>query len=286
MLKVTICVTLAYVNAFKQDIDITAPVKATALADWMLSRGISAATTKEIARFIGVPTNQVRQRMKPLVKRGEIITPARGLWIPVSPEYREWGGPEALTYIDALMSFLDANYYVGWMSAATLLGASHHASQVFQVATSKTVANRTIGRSDLMFYKRSNVVSLPTFKFKTNSGFARVSTRAATMLSVTNDMSLTAGPNNAANIIIELSETNEQYLSQIVQSVPLFPISALRRLGWILENYTDEQDLSALIEVSQASETKLSKLSMYDSYSGHVDKNWSLDINTRIEPDV
>lgn len=273
-------------NAYNTHINTTATVKATDLPDWLLSRGISAVTTDEAARLLGVPTNQVRQRMSPLMKRSELIAPARGLWVPVSPEYREWGAPEAITYIDDLMAYLGAEYYVGWMSAAALLGASHHASQVFQVASSKTIANRVIGRSDLMFYRRGNVATLPTFRFKTKSGFAKVSTRAATMLSVTSDMELAAGPNNAANIIIELSETDEHYLPLIADCAPQFPISALRRLGWMLENFTEGQDLSELLEISQTSETKLSKLSMYDTYSGHIDKKWSLDINTRIEPDV
>jgi predicted transcriptional regulator of viral defense system len=221
-----------------------------------------------------------------LMKRGEMISPARGLWIPVSPEYRAWGGPEAITYIDALMHHLNAEYYVGWMSAAALLGASHHASQVFQVATSKTVANRTIGRSDMHFFMRRNVAFLPTFRFKTQTGFARISTRAATMLSIASDMGLASGPNNAATIIIELSETDETYLQEVADCAAEFPASALRRLGWILDNFTDEHDLDLLEEISNTSETKLSKLSLYDSYSGHVDKKWSLDINTRIEPDV
>jgi predicted transcriptional regulator of viral defense system len=224
--------------------------------------------------------------MMPLVKRAEMISPARGLWVPVSPEYREWGGPEAITYIDILMTHLNTDYYVGWMSAAALLGASHHASQIFQVATSKTVANRVIGRSDLKFYRRSNTATLPAFRFKSQGGLAKVSTRAATMLSITNDLDLAAGPNNAANIIIELSETDEPYLFEIADCASLFPISALRRLGWMLDNYTDEQGLSALIEISHTSETKLSKLSMYNPYSGRIDKKWSLDINARIEPDV
>lgn len=273
-------------NAHGSHIVSTNSVKATDLPDWLLSHGIASATTDEIAKFIDVPANQVRQRMVPLMKRSEMVSPARGLWVPVSPEYREWGGPEAISYIDELMRHLNTDYYVGWMTASSLLGASHHASQVFQVATSKTVANRVIGRSDLMFYRRSNAATLPVFRFKTKSGFAKVSTRAATMLSITNDMDLAAGPNNVTNIIIELSETDELYIPEIAGCAHLFPVSALRRLGWMLENYADEQDLSALLDISQASETKLSKLSMYDAYSGRIDKKWSLDINTRIEPDV
>ena len=284
--KVTFYVTLANMNAHGLHNNLQIPVKAKNLSSWLLSQGISSVTTGEIAQIIDTPINQLSQRMRALAERNEMVSPARGLWIPVSPEYREWGAPEAITYIDALMNHLGANYYVGWMSAAALLGASHHASQVFQVATSKTVQKRVIGRSRINCYTRSNVASLPSFQFKTRTGFAKVSTRAATMLSIANDTNLTAGLNNAANIIIELSETDEPYLREISECAHLFPMSALRRLGWIMDNFTETPSLDDLVCISQASEIKLSKLSMNNAYSGHIDRKWSIDLNTKIEPDV
>ena len=236
--------------------------------------------------LLGIPKNHVRQRMVPLQKRGEIVSPARGLWIPVPFEYRQWGAPEAIQYIDSMMKYLNTDYYLGWMTAASLLGASHHATQVFQVAVSNTVGNRVIGRSDIRFYQRSNVGSLPTNRVMTQTGSATVSTRAATMLSVANDTNLVAGVNNAANIIIELSETNEPFLVEIRECAYLFPISALRRLGWMLDNYTATDGLDELLAISKQSAIRLSKLSMHHSSSNRIDKNWSLNINTDVEPDV
>jgi len=261
-------------------------VKATDVVSWLLSHGINAVTTEDLSGLIGVPMNQVRQRMAPLLQRGEMISPARGLWVPVPFEYRQWGAPEALQYIDFMMRHLGAEYYIGWMTAASLLGAGHHAPQVFQVAVSKAISNREIGRSDIRFYQRSNVGSLPTSRVKTQTGAVMVSTRAATMLSVANDTGLAAGLNNAANIIIELSEADEPFLQELSACAGLFPISALRRLGWILDNFAPENDLSQILEISRQSTVKSSKLSMHHSYSGRVDEKWSLDINMEVEPDV
>jgi len=261
-------------------------VKATNIVSWLLSYGVSAVTTQELSYLLGIPVNQVRQRLVPLQKRTEIVSPVRGLWIPVPYEYRHWGAPEAILYIDKMMRYLDIDYYLGWMTAAAIQGASHHAPQVFQVATSRTVANRVIGRSNIRFYHRSNVGSLPTFRFKTRTGYVKVSTRAATMLSVASDLRLAAGPDNAANIAIELSDTEESFIDEVAASAALFPISALRRLGWILENFTDVSGLEPWLEISRQSDIALSKLSMYQSYSNKVDKRWSLDINERVEPDV
>ena len=253
---------------------------------WLLSHGITAVTNEELSALLGVSQNQMLQRLAHLVKRGEIISPCRGLWIPIPFEYRQWGAPEAIYYIDKMMRFLEIDYYIGWMTAASILGASHHAVQVFQVATERHVRNRVVGRSDFKFFQRGNVGSLPSFRHKTQTGTVKVSTRAATMLSVANDLSIASGLDNAANIIIELSETEEPFIDEVAVCSSLFPISALRRLGWILENYTETPGLDILERQSKESTVKVSKLSSYKAYSDHIDIKWSLDLNERIEPDV
>jgi len=264
----------------------TGTIKTTDIVSWLLSNGITAVTNEEVSVLLGISENHIRQRLAPLVKRSEIVSPCRGFWIPIPFEYRQWGAPEAIYYVDRMMRYLDVDYYVGWMTAATILGAGHHASQVFQVATAKTVRNRVIGRSDFRFYRRSNVGSLPTFQYKTKTGTVNVSTRAATMLSAANDLGNVSGLDNAANIIIELSETKETFIDEVAACAALFPISALRRLGWILENFTNTSGLDQLVRLNQESRIKQSKLSTYKPYSDRIDMRWSLDINERIEPDV
>ena len=261
-------------------------IKTAEVVSWLLSRGITAVTNEELSALLGVSLNQMLQRLAPLVKRGEIISPCRGFWIPIPFEYRQWGAPEAIYYIDKMMRFLENDYYVGWLSAASVLGASHHAVQVFQVATERRVRNRVVGRSDFKFFQRSNVGSLPTFPHKTQTGTVKVSTRAATMLSVANDLSIAAGLDNAANIIIELSETEEPFIDEVAACSSLFPISALRRLGWILEDLTETPTLDILAELSKESTVKVSKLTSYKPYSDHINNRWSLDLNERIDPDV
>jgi len=273
-------------NAVISKKSINGPIKTVNLVSWLLSNGITTVTNEEISVLLGIPEKYIRQRLAPLVKRKEIISPYRGFWIPIPYEYRQWGAPEAIYYIDKMMRFLEIDYYVGWMSAASILGAGHHAPQVFQVASAKAVRNRKIGRSNIEFYQRSNVGSLPTFRHKTQTGVVHVSTRAATMLSAANELSNVSGLDNAANIIIELSETEETFIDEVVACSALFHISALRRLGWILENFTSTSGLDQLVKISRESKIKQSKLSTYKTYSDRIDVKWSLDINERIDPDV
>lgn len=261
-------------------------IKTAEVVSWLLSNGITAATNEELSALLGIPENHVRHRLAPLVKRNEIFSPCRGFWIPIPFEYRQWGAPEAIYYVDRMMRYMDVEYYVGWMTAAAILGAGHHASQVFQVATARILRNRVIGRSDFRFFQRSNVGLLPSFRHKTQTGAVNVSTRAATMLSATNDLNNVSGLDNAANIVIELSETEEDFIVEVAACSALFPISALRRLGWILENFTTTASLDILAAISRESNVKTSKLSTYKHYSDRIDSRWSLDINEGIEPDI
>ena len=283
---VAIYVTLCNMDAETEQILTSGSIKTADIVSQLLSNGITAVTSEELSILLGVPKNQTRQRLAPLVKRHEIISPCRGFWVPIPYEYRQWGAPEAIYYVDKMMRYLNIEYYVGWMSAAAILGATHHASQVFQVATSRHFRNKVVGRSNFKFFQRSNVGVLPTFRHITQTGTVSVSTRAATMLSVTNDLTNASGLDNAANIVIELSDTDGSIIADIAACAGFFPISALRRLGWILERFTDMSDLEQLKEISHNSGIRLSKLSMYNSYSDRIDKTWSLDINERIDPDI
>jgi predicted transcriptional regulator of viral defense system len=60
------------------------------------------------------------------------------------------------------MRHLDVPYYVGWLSAAAMHGAAHHAPQVFQVAVGRHVRDRTVGRTKFRFAIRDNVTAMPT----------------------------------------------------------------------------------------------------------------------------
>ncbi|MDR0221390.1 MAG: type IV toxin-antitoxin system AbiEi family antitoxin, partial [Lachnospiraceae bacterium] len=179
-------------------------IKAAELARWLLSRGVSSVTTADIAALLAVPMNQVPQRLAPLKKRGEIVLLAHGLWAPVPPEYLTWGAPPAMDVVDALMRHFALDYYVGWLSAAALHGASHHAPQVFQVAVSRAVRAKTIGRSEFRFFQRSHVRLVAIDEMESRNGAVRVSNRETTMLDIASDIGYVGGIDNAANLITEM----------------------------------------------------------------------------------
>jgi len=261
-------------------------IRATALPTWLLSRGISSVTTVEIATLLGVPVSQVPARLAPLRKRGEIVSPASGLWLPVSPEYVCWGAPPAIEIIDVLMRHFQTDYYVGWLSAAALHGASHHAPQAFQVAASGTIRERNVGRSRICFYHRSHVASVPTDQRETRAGIAIISSRETTMLDLANDPMISGGLNNVANILIELHENSPAEAGRLHEAAAVFPAAAIRRLGWMMEHFTSDADASPLYDILALRTSAPSFLSPSSNERGTLDRRWNLYINTGVEPDL
>lgn len=261
-------------------------VRAPLAADWALSRGKMALTTAEVAELLGAPAAQVPQRLASAVRRTEWVTPARGLWVPVPPEYRGWGGPPAVEFIDQTMRFLGVVYYLGWLSAAALFGAAHQAPQVTQVATARLVRDRAVGQVQLRFYTRTGISGLPTTTHTARSGPVQMSTPEVTALDLASDLALGAGIDNVATVLTELAESPGLAAEQLGQLATRYPPAAGRRVGWILEQFSDMDGLDALhAAVAPAAPTP----SLLDSLSpsrGRVDERWNVRANADVEAEA
>ena len=211
---------------------------------------------------------------------------ANGLWAPVPPEYMTWGAPPAIDIIDALARFMNVDYYVGWLSAAALHGASHHAPQVFQVAVSRAIRPKTIGRSKLQFYHRSHISFAVTVNAETRNGAVPISSVETTMLDIAGDVGIVGGIDNMANLIMELCEAAAPDFDVLAALSGHYPSSAIRRLGFIMEHFAG---ISAPEQLKSASDNRKTSPSLLDPLSantGSIDKRWQLKINREVCPDV
>lgn len=262
--------------------EITHP-KAPDLADWVLARGRTALTSDDVAEILDVPRSQVSQRLHPRVARAEWVSPAQGLWIPVPPQYRLWGAPPGMEIIDQTMQHLSIGYYVGWLSAAALYGATHQAVQVFQVATARPVRDRQLGRTRFAFHTRRGISPDAVRRHETPTGYALVSTITTTALDVATDTLLAGGLDNAATVIIELSEHPDFDVDDVARAAHRYPVATARRLGWILENLTGTVSLDALHIAGNRGSQNPSRLNPARSLTGVIDKRWNVSINDEIE---
>ena len=270
--KVLVSGTLCSMNT-------VARVRPADLADWLLGHGRSGVTTAEAASLLGVNVGDVRGRLQR--HRDEFVSPARGLWIPIPPEYREWGAPEGIEIIDLMMSHLRIEYYVGWLSAAVLHGAGHHAPQVFQVAVARDVRDREVGRTAFTFLTRSAVEALPRQHRPTRSGTALVSTPEVTALDLAADIAAGGGIDNVATVLLGLVEEGLD-VSAVASLADRFPAAAVRRLGWVLENVGD-QGADELHDAAVSRSPTPALLDPVSDARGSTDRRWLLRINAPVE---
>lgn len=260
-------------------------IKPSGLDEWLISHGVTAVTTEECAHLLGVPQGEVSQRIVGLQAKGRLVSIARGLWVAVPTESRRMGAPEPIRYMNALMDHYHCTYCVGWLSAASLHGASHQAPQIFQVAANKMLRDRVIGRSRLQFFQRGYVTSVSRRRVSTSSGSVMVASPGATMLMISSDLKLAGGIDNAATVIVELAEQNRGYMEDVLDCASLFSDTAVCRLGWILEYIVGEDGLDELAEYCDSGKTP-SFLSPYDRKKGTLNKRWNLVENREIEADI
>lgn len=257
------------------------------LADWLLARGRSAATTEQAAEILGVPKEQVRVRLHAAVHAGRLFSPGRGLWVAIPPKYRTWGAPPAVEFIDPLMTHLGREYYIGWLSAAEIHGAAHQRPQATQVAVDKAVEDRSFGRSHLRFTRQARAVQLPRQRHNVESGHVWVSTPALTAVDLVDRPDLGGGMSNVATVLFELADTTPMDPNDLATLAASSSATAVRRLGYLLEIVGASVDTSALARaVAAAPLPRAVVLDPRLPRQGSTDPRWGVVLNTDVEPDL
>ncbi len=262
-------------------------MRALDLVDDLLSRGQIATTTDDAAHALSIPADQVRVRFHRLVQSGRIFTPARGLWVAVPPEFRSWGVLPGLHFLDQLMTHLDRAYYVGWLSAAELHGAAHQRPQVLQVAVDRAVSDRDLGRVRLRFTARRRLVELPREQHNVPTGQVWVASPALTAFDLAADPDLGGGVSNVATVLMELAEEGRLEAGALSELAPLFSLSAVRRLGVLLDTVEQNGLTGGLHDFTERRRRfPADLLAPADPATGPVDTRWRLRMNAAVEPDL
>ncbi len=264
----------------------TTATRAPRLADWALSHGRSAFSTSDLAGILGVPPAQVSERLSAPLARHEWCTPARGLWVPVPPEYRAWGAPPGIEIVEALTQHLAVPYYVGWLSAAQQQGVAQQSPQLLQIAVSRQVRDRQVGRTRFAFRLRADVDQVPVRLAETRSGSVRVSSPEATALDIARDVRFAAGIDNVATVLVEMDEADILDHAGLADLARHYPASAVRRLGWVLEVLGRSDHLDELRAVATAGPPTPSRLDPSRSLVGSVDDRWLVRVNSVVEADL
>ena len=96
-------------------------------------------TSEEIRAELQLSDSSARSGLYRLKRDKKVISPINGLYVIVPPEYQSYGSIPAEELVPIIMQYLQADYYVGLLSAGLFYGATHQKPARFQVITNKRI---------------------------------------------------------------------------------------------------------------------------------------------------
>ncbi len=262
-------------------------VSPSELSDWLIGRGRHFISSAEIAEMFVIDPASVPGSLERARRAGKLLSVTKGGWVPVPAEYRSAGAPPVSHFIDQLMQHLGHSYYVGFLSAAALHGASHQAPMVFQVATPAKLRERRIGRSRLRFIQRTATAGRPRRQHNVPTGRIWVSTPEVTLFDLVESPEEGGGLSNIATIIGELLTDQRLDESALAQTSQLYPNAVTQRVGYLLDLMASEvsvqfdtNELNA--ELDHARYQHLA----HSADDGERNERWHIIANSEIEHDL
>jgi predicted transcriptional regulator of viral defense system len=223
------------------------------------------------------------QALRRLQKNGWLAMPRSGFYLIVDPEHRQMGALPATTWIDDLMRFHGATYYVGLLSAAAMHGAAHQQPQELQVVSGAVLRPVTVGRVRIRFFFRRRMANAATEEIKTSSGFIPVSTPEMTACDLVRYRKGVGSIDHVATVLTELAERiNAERLFAVAKKGEEMPV--IQRLGYLLER-TGHVDLTG--ELHKLLEKHQTKMVVLEPGSSEAvtgrDLRWRVVVNASVE---
>jgi predicted transcriptional regulator of viral defense system len=214
----------------------------------LLSRGQVVFIDRDAQKALSIGKRSLLDAAERLQRRGRLMSPRRGFYVIVPPQFLSWGAPPPSWYIDALMHHEDAPYYVGLLKAAEFHGASHQAVIEFQVVTSKRLPRIRAGRSPVAFYYRKDMeaVQAGLADHKTDTGSMKISGPELTALDLVRYPRAAGGLDHIVTVLTDLGE--QIGIATLANLAPHFERAALQRLGYLLCLAGHSTKAEALVE--------------------------------------
>lgn len=257
-------------------------IQPSALPDQLLSEGRYWLTTAEATELLQRDRATLYPRLAELERTGKLFSPAKGLYVVVPPEYRNWGVVPADWFIDPLMRHLGRDYYVSFLSAAARHGAAHQAPQTFQVVVDRHVRDRDLRRVQLRFVKSQFAAEMTFERVNSHTGGFMVASRETTAVDLAWRPRLGGGISNVATVLRALGDLDEQ---ELARSADRRGRATARRLGWLIQRFREDVDTFWLRQIARPEEGAAAMLVPGNPPRGPVEPAWGLQLNGTVEPD-
>lgn len=242
--------------------------------------------SRDASEALGISRAAVKQALNRSRRKGEIASPARGIYVIVPPEYRSLGCLPADQFISALMAQSDTPYYAGLLSAAQYHGAGHHRPQEFQVMLGKPRRPISCGKVRVVFHVRKHISDVPVQHINTPRGTVVVSTPEATALDLVGYEAQIGGLDAVATILIDLAEKLDP--EKLAAFAPAVPLPWSQRLGYLLEHIDESQRAKPLKDYvrAHARDATLLQSSTHKEDGYPRNQDWKLIINANVEAET
>lgn len=253
-----------------------------ALWDRVQAEGRGSITSSQIREETGASAGAVRAATANATGKGLLFSPAKGLYIPVPPQYRSWRVVPADHFIDAMMSHLGCGYYVSFLSAAAHWGAAHQAVQEYQVVVDRHVLDRVVERVRLRFHQTRAIAERDTVRVAGAEAMLTVATPSQCAVDLVDAPSWGGGFSNVATVLAELPDLDGAQMAQLAdrRSGPI-----AQRLGWLLDHVDAEVDLGPLDALARTRK-RTALLDARQARRGERNERWGIVVNTHVEADV
>lgn len=260
-------------------------MKAHTFINDLRSQGRFSFTVADAEKALALEKLPCLNALHRLKKNNLIVSPAKGFYLVLPPEYQAYGCLPADMFIADLMRYWGLPYYVGFLSAAQYYGAAHQKPQRFQVVTLKNRPSIHCGRIYIEFIAKKQIDSRLVKNFNTVAGVIDVATAELLAADLVSSPRYAAGINNVATILSELAETLDakKLLELIRINTELFWV---QRLGWLLEFLGEEELANTLFTTVEGKTLHWVRLVSRAPYNPiERNKKWHVIVNTTVEPD-
>jgi predicted transcriptional regulator of viral defense system len=235
---------------------------------------------------LGKSNVALRSAIAHLIAKGELVSPARGFYVIVPPEYQILKSLPAEHFIPYLMDYWGINYYAALLTAARYHGSTHQSSQVFQVIVPKHKPEIICGKVRIKFYANKNMINTPTQKISTAKSRLIISTPEGTAMDLMHYINQSGGLSHIATILSELQESiSPEKLLLLAENQKSLPWK--QRLGYILEA-TGSVELAEILKSHLKKHKKIDFIPLMpgiETYGVRKNKTWKILENTTIEGD-
>jgi predicted transcriptional regulator of viral defense system len=250
-------------------------------------------TAMDIVEKFHVSNSHARVALHRLLKTGDLISPARGLYVIIPPEHQPHGSLPPQELIPLVMQYLGANYYVALLSAGLFHGATHQKPARFQVISDRRIKHPSIfGDIEIDYIYKKSVLKLPTQDFTVSTGYLKVATPELVALDLLEYPNHAGGLNHIATVYSELVESLDP-IKLIYLAKNTHAEYQLQRIGYILDHIDimDEPGAEIIINTLahhiQKNKPSYLPLASEISKTGYSRcKKWRIIENLEIESDL